>query len=520
MSVHDPSHHRPTLSSVLDQNARRHPGKLAAACGGVELTWAQLAERADRLADVLAAAGLGPGDRVLWMGQTSHRALEALLAASHLGAMLCPINWRQSAAEQSFVLGDFDPKVVLWQGEAMRDVVEEVRATTVTAARWIQHDGDGADGYESLLRLGAPARPAITPDEDDPVLVIYTAGFGGHPNGAMITHRNMLSQSMMMAWLQGLGPSSVWLAPGPLFHISNWITAIPTFVMGGTNVFTRTTDAEEMCAAIDRYGCTHGYVLPPVVPRMIEANRDGRYDLSTMCSSIDDPEWQKMVRPDDSPWGRKLSFFGQTEVFGIVTHAEFGGHREGYGSTGATLPFADVRVVDDDDIEAPQGEVGEIVVRGQMVCKGYWNRPELNAERTRSGWWHTRDLGRIEPDGSLLFIGPKTRLLKSGNENIYPAEVERCLRSHEAVRDAAIIGVPHETWTQVVKAIVVLNDGARLSEQDAIAWCRQHMAGYKRPHSVEFVAELPRTPQGAVDYAALDDRFGGGGYPGGTTRVR
>jgi long-chain acyl-CoA synthetase len=519
MTLIDPGR-PPTLSSVLEQNARKHPNKLAIASGDVQVTWAELTDRVERLANVLADGGFGRGDRLLWMGQTSHRVLEALLAASHLGGMVAPVNWRQSAAEQSFVLADFDPKVVLWQDEAMSDVVEKVRSITPSCAQWIQHDGHGPQDYEALLKAGAPARAAYSPDEDDPVLVIYTAGFDGHPNGALITHRNMLSQSMLMAWLQDIGPSSVWLAPGPLFHIGNWITAIPTFVMGGTNVFTRTTDAELMCEAVDRYGCTHGYVLPAVVTRMVEANRDGRYDLSTLCSSVDDPEWQSMVRPDESPWGRKLSFFGQTEVFGIVTHAEFGGHREGYGSTGTALPFADVRIVDDDDVELPQGEVGEIVVRGQMVCKGYWNRPDLNAERTRSGWWHTRDLGRIEPDGSLLFVGPKTRMLKSGNENIYPAELERCLRRHAAVREAAVIGVPHEMWTQVVKAVLVLHEGATVSEDEVIAWCRQHVAGYKRPHSVELMSELPRTASGAVDYDALDERFGGGGYPGGTTRVR
>jgi long-chain acyl-CoA synthetase len=148
---------------------------------------------------------------------------------------------------------------------------------------------------------------------------------------------------------------------------------------------------------------------------------------------------------------------------------------------------------------------------------GYWARPELNAQRQRNGWHHTNDLGRFERDGTFTFVGPKTRMLKSGAENIYPAEVEGCLRSHPDVVDAAVIGVPDERWVQSVKAIVVVRDGAAPASDDLIEWCRARIASYKKPRSVEFVDALPRAGF-AVDYDALDARFGGGGYPGGTTR--
>ena len=510
----------PTLSSVLLENARRYPHKVATVHGQQRFTFPQLAERVDRLANALAGAGFGPGDRLLWMGQSCHRALECLLAAGHLGGMFVPINWRQTPREQEFVFRDFDPAVVVWQKEELGDAVAQVRGSTAGGtAVWIQLDGEGPDGYEAFLRDAPTSRAEHEPDEDDPVLVICTAAFDGHPNGALITHRNILSQTMTMAYLQGIGPSTVWLAPGPLFHVGNWITAMPTFVLGGTNVFVRKTDALEMCEAIDRECCTDGYVLPAIIERILEVNRDGRYDLSSLRSSIDIPEWQAMVRYDDSPWGRKLSFFGQTEVFGIVTHAEFGGHRESFGTTGSSLPFAEVRIFGEDDREVRQGEVGEIVARGPMICAGYWNRDELNAERTRSGWWHTRDLGRCEPDGSIAFVAPKTRLLKSGNENIYPVELERCLESHPAVLEAAVIGVPHDKWTQSPKAIVVLAEGRSASPAELIDHCRNSIAPFKRPHSVEFVEELPRR-EGSIDYEVLDADFGGGGYPGGGTRVR
>jgi acyl-CoA synthetase (AMP-forming)/AMP-acid ligase II len=152
-----------------------------------------------------------------------------------------------------------------------------------------------------------------------------------------------------------------------------------------------------------------------------------------------------------------------------------------------------------------------------VVMNGYHNRPELNAARQRDGWHHTNDLGRVEPDGSLTFVGPKGRMLKSAAENIYPAEVEACIASHPAVREAAIIGVPDERWVQSVKAVVVLHDGATATADDIIGHCRAHIASYKKPRTVEFVDALPRNGF-FVDYEALDERFGGGGYPGGRTR--
>jgi long-chain acyl-CoA synthetase len=176
-----------------------------------------------------------------------------------------------------------------------------------------------------------------------------------------------------------------------------------------------------------------------------------------------------------------------------------------------------VRIVDDDGADVPDGEVGELVGRGPTVMNGYWNRPEENARRSRDGWHRTNDLGRREADGTVTFVGPKGRMIKSAAENIYPVEVERCLATHEAVADAAVIGIPDQRWVQSVKAIVVLHEGATATADELIEHCRTRIASYKKPRSVEFVDALPR--QGfVVDYDALDARFGGGNYPGGRVR--
>jgi long-chain acyl-CoA synthetase len=221
-----------------------------------------------------------------------------------------------------------------------------------------------------------------------------------------------------------------------------------------------------------------------------------------------------MIQVDDSPWGTHPAGYGQTEATGMLTFNALG--IGATGTSGRPSPWVQVRIVDPEGNDVPAGETGEIVARGRVLTSGYHMRPELNAERTRGGWWHTSDLGRREADGSITFVAPLTRIVKSAAENIYPAEVESCLTRHRGVKEAAIIGVPDPKWTQRVVAVVVRAegpDGEAVTEEELIAHCRSLIASYKKPSRVEFVDALPR--QGwAVDYDALDQRFGGGGYPG------
>jgi long-chain acyl-CoA synthetase len=243
-------------------------------------------------------------------------------------------------------------------------------------------------------------------------------------------------------------------------------------------------------------------------------NGGGDRDFRCLRSASVSPEWDAMVTviPERSLFG-----YGQTEVMGPVTWSYYG-WGDNLGRNGRTAPNAQVRILDEAGAELPPGGVGEICVRGPTVMHGYWRRPELNAQRQRGGWHRTNDLGRREADGSLTFIGPKVQMIKSGAENIYPAEVEGCLRQHPAVADCAVIGVPDTVWVQSVKAIVVLKPEGRAEASALIEHCRERIASYKKPRFVEFAASLPRTATGAVDYAALDTAFGGGGYPGGDTR--
>jgi acyl-CoA synthetase (AMP-forming)/AMP-acid ligase II len=269
-----------------------------------------------------------------------------------------------------------------------------------------------------------------------------------------------------------------------------------------------------LCRLIETERCNYGFVMGPTASEIMEVNKDGRYDLSSLRTFGASPNWNKMVTVDDSPWGTHPAGYGQTEATGMLTFNSLG--IDSAGTSGRPSPWVQVRIVDPAGNDVPDGETGEIVARGRVVTSGYHDREELNSERTRGGWWHTSDLGKREADGSITFVAPLTRIVKSAAENIYPAEVEGCLNRHPGVKESAIIGVPDPKWTQKVLAVVVRAegpDGDAVTSAALIEHCRSLIASYKKPSVIEFVDELPRKGW-AIDYDALDERFGGGGYPG------
>jgi long-chain acyl-CoA synthetase len=499
------------LGDVLAEHGRSNPQQIAWVCGAARYSYSQAEARVGRLADLLRAEGVAPGDRILWLGQNCHRLLEGFLAAAKIGAVFCPANWRQTADELVFVLGDLEPKVVLWQDEEIGTAVRAARERNPGRALWIQHDGSGQGSYEQFLEREPSLPPAGQVDPSTPVLALYTAAFGGRPGAALISHTALMLQSLVISKAQDVGREFVYLNCGPLFHVATLMTTLATFLWGGTNVFTRRVEAEELCRLIEAERCTGAFVMPPTMQQMVEVNRDRKYDLTSLRSFRALPAWNAMTCEDGSPWGRRPGGYGQTEVSGMLTLAALGGGAT--GSHGRSIPLVQVRIVDPDGREVSPGEVGEIVARGPTLMRGYHRRSEETSARQSGGWHHTRDLGRREADGSLSFIGPKTRLIKSAAENIYPVEVENCLRHHPAVADCAVIGRPDKTWGQSVTAIVVRKTGGSVSAEELVEHCRARIASYKKPRTVEFVDQLPRRGF-AVDYEALDRQFGGGGYPG------
>lgn len=527
--------HNLTLGDILREHRRSWPTKVGIVDGTTRLTYPQLDDRVNRLGHSFAAAGVGQGDCVLWMGQNSFRLIEALLAAAKIGALLCPANWRQSAEELAFVIEDLSPKVILWQEEEVGDNARAARKalddselsnalspnsesgdlqTAAPDPLWLQVDAGetgvvGEGTYEAFLASGSEIDDFEPVADSLPVLEMFTAAFTGRPSGALLSHRAAISQGLVLGKLSDIDHSYVYLNAGPLFHVATFMTTLATFVWAGTNVFIRRSEAEETCRVIEAEGCTGAFLMGPTIAEILVANKDHKYNLKSLRAFRGSPEWNEMVSLDESPWARKPAGFGQTEVMGMLSFNAMGD--ETIGNAGRPSPLVQVRIVDPEGNDVPIGEPGEIVARGWSVMNGYFNRPEENEKRLAGGWHHTNDLGRREIDGTLSFVGPMTRIIKSAAENIYPAEVEACINQHPAVQQSAVIGVPDKQWGQSVKALVLVRRGESVTAEEIIEHCRDKIASYKKPRIVEF---LPKPLGWPTDYDALDAAYGGGGYPG------
>ncbi|MFI7706308.1 AMP-binding protein [Nonomuraea sp. NPDC049480] len=498
--------HSLSLSDVLADHARSRPQVTAVVDGDVRLTYPELDARVTRLADALSSRGVSTGDRVVWLGQNAYAVLELLLACSRLGAIFCPANWRQSEDELRFVLNDLSPAAVVWEPSDTVTSLQAQSGATRTAV-WVQAGED----YEQLVASGSIREfPQVA--DAEPVLALYTAAFDGRPNAALLSSAALIAHSTSLLVVRQMEPGFTFLNNGPLFHVGTMMFCLATLQIGGANVFTPAFDAEEVCRLIDAERVTQAFLFGQMIDAVVKANAGGKYDLSSLRFVAHSAEWDEMITVDDSPWCRsKMGGYGQTEVGGMLTF--LGLAEGGAGFAGRPSPLVQVRILGPDDAELPPGEVGEICARGKSLFSGYFARPDLNEAKFRNGWHHTGDLGRREPDGTITFIGPKLRMIKSGAENIYPAEVERVLKSHPAVADAAVIGVPDPAWHQAVKAVVALKPDAAATQDDLIEHVKTQLASYKKPREVAFVDTIPKrgfTP----DYDALDTAHGGGNYPG------
>ena len=498
------------LGDLLHEQSRSRPNMSAVIDGQHIYSYAEFDERVNRLAAVLRSLGVEKGDRILWLGQNSFRVLETLLASARVGAIFCPANWRWSVDEIQFALEDFDPKIVFWQNTEIGDSGRSAREKWNPDNNWICHDGcDGEADYEALVAAADPAADFAPVETSTPLLGIYTAGFSGKPGAALLSHESLMIISWIAMQGQAINEESGYLVSGPMFHLGVLMGTLGTFLAGGRNVFVARVDAVELLENIQAHKLTHAFIPAPTVEQMRKANEDGQYDVSSLFA---DPQMSDyfipLVMPKSAPSMQKLGGYGQTEIGGLTSVLWMGGV-----GAGRAVPFVQFKIADDDGNELPPGETGEILARGPIVMCGYWNRKAENKRRVVDGWHRTHDLGKRSEDGSLVFVGPKTTMIKTGIENVYPAEVEACLRQHEGVADVCVIGVPDPKWDQNIKAIIVRKEGGTHDAESFIAHCREKLASYKKPKLIEFAEALPRIAEGQLDRAAVDKAYGGGGYP-------
>ena len=406
-----------------------------------------------RLACGLQAAGVRHGDRIAVLGKNSFEFFLVYCAAAALGAIVLPVNWRLSEEEVGYIVNDGAP-VVLFADEEFEDMLNNLkdRLRSVKVFYSLKFKGGGSfTGFDTLLDNEGIFKAGPVESEDG-FIIIHTAAVAGKPRGALLSHANLLCANLQWNWCCGIGQEDVHLSMLPLFHVAGLFMAAACFHVGALNVNMSRFDAGAAVDLIAEYKVSVMFDFAPILANILEQQAEAGTDISSLRAVIglDSPETIEQYQQLHG--GVFYCMYGQTETSCVAT---FGKYNDRPGSAGRVIPMAQVRLHDDEDRLVPPGDVGEIVMRGPMVFKGYWNLDEDNAATFRNGWHHTGDQGRFDADGYLFYAGrkPEQELIKPGGENVYPPEVAQVIRLHPGVQDTLVFGGPDPNCKQGLKPV-------------------------------------------------------------------
>ena len=501
------------------RNARYWRDRPAIIFGDRSISFGQLETRSNRLANALLGLGLTKGDRVAIQAWNCPEIIELECALYKAGLVKVALNARLSAQEMVDSVNNAQAAVFivdpahLEDAESNRRAFETVRHHVVTGSR---AEG-GWRSYERLLEAAADRNPVVSMQPQDLAVLHFTSGSTGKLKAAMQTVGNRLAslRKVVMGRMRA-NPGEVLALAGPITHASGMFMQ-PFLFQGGTIVLHDRFEPEAFLASAARHRAAFSFMVPTMVNMLIAHPNLHRHDLSALrqISYGGAPMAPARIREAWEALGPKLSQgYGAGETTGglvllsALDHAEaMAGHPERLLSCGRPFGESEVRLVDEDGREVAPGDIGEITVSGPDVFAGYWQEPELSAQALRDGWLHTGDLARTDDEGFMYIVDRKKDMIISGGFNIYPTEVEQALYQHPAVYEACVFGVPDKLWGESVKAMIVLKPGETATPADLIEHCRKQLADFKKPRSVELLAELPKNANGKVARKQMRDAF-------------
>ena len=490
-----------TIDAVFRRAFTVFTDRIAVTSEDNSITYAELRDKSWRLAHALTSFGLRRGDRVAILSETRPEYVAAYAALASLGVTAVTLNIRLHQDELLHCLTVGRVSAVLFSG-ALVAVTRRLRQHSPQVRHWISFDPDeDFISYDELLAAASATEPPAVAQAEDIHNVLFTSGTTGRPKGAMISQRAAAIRGLRLAQWFRLDARDGFVGWLPLFHCGGDKSLYATMICGGTYATLRRADAETMFRMIARDRLTWTLLLPGILTDFLNHPRRTEYDLSSFRFAIGYANMTPKII-EQLTTACNIDFydaFGQSEVSYLLAH---GIVRPGDAPTLRKLPspLLDIRIVDENMNEAPVGVPGECIVRGPSVMSGYLDDEPATAAVFRGGWLHTGDLLRREADGTLSFVDRKKYLIKTGGENVYPAEVEIVISQHPAVQEACILGVPDARWGETIKAVVVLRPGREVSGIEIVAWCRERLAGYKRPRYVQFLAaeEVPRSTTGKL----------------------
>jgi acyl-CoA synthetase (AMP-forming)/AMP-acid ligase II len=501
------------VGTLLTKSARTFPDNLALAHGPEKWTYAQFNSRVNRLANALSKLGIKQGDNVALVQYNYAETLESIFACFKAGYGAVPINFRLHPNEFAFIIDHSQARAVILSpefNEAMIDIRDRIpqarHLITLSGA-----EGELLD-YEKLVSAESDHWEDAHVQPDDLAWLFYTSGTTGLPKGAMLTHRNLVAMTMNFYAdiCPGLGPDDAILHAAPLSHGSG-LYALPNIGKGAANIIleSKSFDPELVFKTIQEHRVTNMFGAPTMVKVLAESPAAGRYDHSSLkaLNYGGAPMLVEDLKEAVARLGPCLvQLFGQAESPMTITYLPHRDHvlegtpeqMQRLASAGFPRTDVEVKIFDPQEEELPPGEMGEIVTRSDLVMKGYWRNPEATADTIKSGWLHTGDMGYMDENGYLFIMDRSKDMIISGGENIYPREIEEVLVRHPAIREVAVIGVPDPKWGEAIKAIVALVPGQSATEEELISFCKDNIASYKKPKSVDFVDELPKNNYGKI----------------------
>jgi acyl-CoA synthetase (AMP-forming)/AMP-acid ligase II len=494
------------ITTVMEGWAAERPDALAIRFGGVDRSRARLLQRVRQLAAALRTSGIGPGDRIAVLDLNHPATVELTLACAQIGAACAVVNFRLAPPEIVYVVADSAARLLL-HGPELAATVGEIRDKLSDVERVIPVGGDG-DEYEAWLAAHEPDPNRHMSMPDDCFLQLYTSGTTGFPKGTMLTHRGMLAHSANVAADASLGPGDVMQVAMPLFHVGGMSYALIGLSCGATLTMLRTPDPVAVLDMLEHGGVTHTFLVPALLAVMMRVPGVGDRPFPMLRGVYygASPMPLPVLRASLAVFpGRVAQVYGMTEASGVVTTLKADDHDDpavAHRLVSAGTPIRGVQIeVRDPATDQPVtvGEPGEICVRTDQLMSGYWGKPEATAAAiTADGWLRTGDGGHVDADGYVYVTDRIKDMIISGGENIYPAEIERVLAEHPTVGDCAVFGVPDERWGEVAKAVVVAAPRQTVDADALLAYCREHLALFKCPKTVDVLDELPRNPTGKI----------------------
>ncbi len=502
------------IGYFLTKSARKYPQKIALVFGEMRESYEEFNSRSNRLAHGLMSLGLKKGEKVATLFFNCPAMVESYFGIIKAGGVLVPLNARLSWKELATLVEHSDARFLIFD-EDFKETISLLRPQVSKVEKYIMVGQDISGGilsYERLLEGSAAEEPKVEVDENDELMIVYTAGTTGKPKGVLVTHRNYIWASINGATDMSFVHDDVNLVVFPVFHTGGLASFFMRVMMGKTLVLLKKVDLQEILRIIERERITSTAMVPTILTSFLQLPDLKSYDTSSVktytSAAAIFPVKVKNRFHEVFPNAQLFEVYGLSEACGVDTVLLPQDAFRKIACVGKAFSHHEVVVADESGKGVAPGEVGEILIRGPVVMKGYYKDPQATAEVIRDGWLHTGDMARVDEEGYIYIADRKKDIIVSGGVNIYPREIEEVLHGHPRIAEAAVIGVVDEKWGETIKALVVPKEGQSLSEEEVIAFCRENLSSYKKPTSVEILKALPKNAAGKVLKTQLREKYG------------